>query len=68
MTSSRHQPDPHAEAHSRLTSLLSVCEHELAALETLDDRRLSRIIDQMRSFLRELTVALSTLQEPGVGN
>jgi len=29
--------EPHQEAHSRLTSLLSVCEHELASMEALGD-------------------------------
>jgi hypothetical protein len=58
-------PEPHLEARSRLLSLLSVCEHERAAMEALGDVRLARIIDHMRSFHGELEAALATIaQEP----
>jgi hypothetical protein len=56
-------PAPQEEAHSRLISLLSVCQHELASLEALDDDNLARVIEQMRSFRQELLVALMTIPE-----
>jgi hypothetical protein len=54
-------PTPHVEAHSRLTSLLSVCEHELASLAALDDARLATIIEQMRTFQDNLHDALAVM-------
>ena len=56
-------PHPHLEARSRLISLLSVCEHELASLEALGDNALARIIEQMRVFRNELQIALAALPE-----
>jgi hypothetical protein len=63
MTSSPiyHPPSPDIEARSRLVSLLSVCEHELASLEALGDARLAAIIEHMRSFHQALVVALTSL-------
>jgi hypothetical protein len=46
-------PEPHEEARSRLVSLLSVCEHELASLEKIGDDNLTTIIQHMRSFHEE---------------
>ena len=57
-------PKRHEEARSRLVSLLSVCEHELAALEALDDDKLARIIEHMRSFREELLTTLATIPAP----
>jgi hypothetical protein len=57
-------PAPHEEAHSRLISLLSVCEHELASLEALGDDNLACIIEHMRAFHEELLVALIPIPEP----
>jgi hypothetical protein len=56
-----HPPAPHLEAHSRLTSLLSVCEHELVSLAALDDHRLATIIEQMRTFHDNLHEALAVI-------
>ena len=56
-------PEPHLEARSRLLSLLSVCEHELAAMEALGDIRLARIIEHMRSFHEELHAALAAFAQ-----
>ena len=56
-------PDPGLEAHSRLFSLLSVCEHERASLEALDDVRLTEIIEHMRSFREDLVFALATVAD-----
>jgi hypothetical protein len=56
-----HAPAPELEARSRLTSLLSVCEHELASLEELGDARLAEIIDRMREFHQELLAALAAI-------
>jgi hypothetical protein len=57
------RPEPHLEARSRLLSLLSVCDHELAALEALGDARLATIIGRMRSFHEELHAALAAIPE-----
>jgi hypothetical protein len=59
-------PEPHLEARSRLLSLLSVCEHELAAMEALGDVRLARIIEHMRSFHEELEAALAAIAQESV--
>jgi hypothetical protein len=56
-----HPPEPELEARSRLTSLLSVCEHELASLEALGDARLAEIIERMREFHQELLAALAAM-------
>jgi hypothetical protein len=56
-----HPPAPHEEAYSRLTSLLSVCEHELTSLAALDDVRLATIIKQMRTFHDDLHEALAVI-------
>jgi hypothetical protein len=56
-------PEPHLEARSRLLGLLSVCEHELAAMEALGDVRLARIIEHMRSFHEELQTALAAFAQ-----
>jgi hypothetical protein len=61
-------PEPHLEARSRLLSVLSVCDHELAALEALGDARLATIIERMRSFHEELQGALAAIaQESDAG-
>jgi hypothetical protein len=57
-------PAPREEAQSRLISLLSVCEHELASLEALGDDNLASVIDHMRAFHEELLVALIRIPEP----
>jgi len=59
------EPEPHLEAHSRLTSVLSVCEHEVAALEALADGRLSLIIERMHAFRLDLIAALEGLARSG---
>jgi hypothetical protein len=59
-----HPPPPHLEARSRLISLLSVCEHELALLEALGDSALSEIIERMRAFHQDLLVALASIPDP----
>ena len=56
------QPQPEREAHSRLSSVLSVCEHELAALEALADDRLALIIKRMHAFRLDLVAALEGLE------
>ena len=55
------QPQPRLEARSRLVSLLSVCEHELASLETLADARLGTIIERIRTFHQDLHEAIDAL-------
>ena len=55
------QPEPGYEASSRLTSVLSVCEHELAALEALADERLMLIIQRMHEFRLDVIAALEGL-------
>jgi hypothetical protein len=65
--STNPSPRPHSpqlEARSRLLSLLSVCEHELASLEALGEQPLSRIIEQLRTFHAELLVALEAIPDP----
>ncbi len=57
--------EPSEEPHSRLTSLLSVCEHELAALEALADDRLVLIVKRMREFRLDLVAALEGLEAHG---
>jgi hypothetical protein len=66
MTSSPiyHPPHPHFEARSRLISLLSVCEHELASLEALGDGALGEIIEKMRAFHQDLLDALASIPTP----
>jgi hypothetical protein len=61
-TSIYHAPEPHLEARSRLVSLLSVCEHELASLETLKDDRLETIVERMSAFHQELLFALAAVE------
>jgi hypothetical protein len=57
-----HAPtEPELEARSRIISLLSVCEHELASLEALGDARLTAVIESMRSLHEDLLIALNTL-------
>ena len=55
--------EPHQEAHSRLTSLLSVCEHELASVEALADSRLALIVERMHAFRLDLIVTLEGLEQ-----
>jgi hypothetical protein len=50
------------EARSRLLSVLSVCEHELHALEALEDERLTDIVEGLRAFHGELAVFLTDLE------
>lgn len=57
--------EPNEEARSRLTSLLSVCEHELAALEAPADDRLALIVRRMREFRLDLVAALEGLETHG---
>jgi hypothetical protein len=57
------------EAESRLTSLLSVCEHEMASLEALEDTRLEALLRQallrgMERFRAELVATLAALRSP----
>jgi len=54
-------PEPHLEAHSRLISLLSVCEHELSSLEALGDARLVAIIEDMHEFRERLLLTLAVV-------
>ena len=58
-------PEPSVEARSRLVSLLSVCEHELASLETLADARLALIVQRMHEFRLDLIAALEGLEQGG---
>ena len=53
---------PVDEAHSKLTSVLSVCEHELAGLEALADDRLRLIIERMHAFRLDLISAMQGLE------
>ena len=55
--------EPHQEAHSRLTSVLSVCEHELVALEALTDSRLALIVRRMHEFRLDLIAALEGFEQ-----
>ena len=57
-------PPPGLEARSRLMSLLSVCEHELASLEGLGDGGLTRIIEYLHAFREELLLALAAFPAP----
>jgi hypothetical protein len=50
------------EAHSKLTSVLSVCEHELAGLEALADEHLRVIIERMHAFRLDLLIAIERLE------
>lgn len=50
------------EAESRLTSLLSVCEHEMASLEALEDPRLEMLLRDMERFRAELVATLAALR------
>lgn len=50
------------EAESRLTSLLSVCEHEMASLEALEDPRLEVLLGHMERFRAELVATLAALR------
>ena len=55
--------DPLDEAVSqRLTSICSVCERELRAIEALEDPRLDPIVASMRTFHREVAWLLSDLE------
>jgi len=56
---------PEEEAHSRLTSVIAVCEHELAGLEALGDPQLALIIERMRAFHLDLVAALEGLERAG---
>jgi len=53
---------PEGEAFSRLTSVLSVCEYELDALERLTDDRLAVIVERMHAFRLDLIAALKGLK------
>ena len=55
-------PEVREEARSRLISLLSVCDHELASLEALADDRLLLIAQRMREFKLDLVAALDGLE------
>ena len=59
--------EPHHEALSRLTSVLSVCEHELAALEALTDSRLALILQRMPEFRLDLIAALEGFEQSASG-
>jgi hypothetical protein len=50
------------EAESRLTSLLSVCEHEMASLEALEDPRVKGLLSEMERFRAELVATLAALR------
>ncbi len=50
------------EAESRVTSLLSVCEHEMASLEALEDPRLEALLRYMERFRAELVATLAALR------
>jgi hypothetical protein len=54
------------EARSRIISLLSVCEHELASLEALRDPRLTTVIESMRSLHEDLLITLNTIGQAPV--
>jgi len=54
------------EAESRLTTLLSVCEHEMASLEALEDPWLEVLLGHMERFCAELVATLAALRSrPG---
>ncbi len=52
------------EAQSRSTSVLSVCEHEVAAIEELEDPRLAMIAERIHAFRLDLIAALEGLDRP----
>jgi hypothetical protein len=52
------------EARSRLSSILSVCEHEAAALDELRDTRLIGVLQAMASLRAEIVAALASLEHP----
>jgi hypothetical protein len=56
--------DPRLEARSRLISLLSVCEHELASLEALGEPALSGVVEQMQALHAQLLAALDAFPAP----
>ena len=49
------------EATSRLTSVLSVCETELEALDRLHDPRLDLILIRMHEFCHDVAAAIHGL-------
>jgi hypothetical protein len=52
------------EARSRLESVLSVCEHEMEALDALRDARLAGVLRAMTMLRAEIVAALATLEQP----
>jgi len=52
------------EGESRFTSLLSVCEHEMASLEALEDPRLEALLRDMERLRAELVATLVALRSP----
>ena len=52
------------EAHSRLSSVLDVVEHEGAALDALRDGRLTAVLEAMNTLRAEIVAALAALAAP----
>jgi hypothetical protein len=52
------------EAHSRLSSILSVIENEIVGLEALDDERLFDAIRALNMARSEIVAALASLEQP----
>jgi hypothetical protein len=49
------------EARSRLSSVLALCEHEMQALDTLRDARLTHVLRMMTQLRAEIVATLATL-------
>jgi hypothetical protein len=52
------------EASSRLLSVLSVIEHELSALEALEDERLASALGAMDVLRAEILGVVASLEQP----
>jgi hypothetical protein len=50
------------EATARLSSVLDVCEREMAALRALNDERLSSVLQAMTTLRAEIVAALVALR------
>lgn len=52
------------EARSRMLSVLSVIEHELSALEALEDERLAAVLRAITVLRAEIVGAIASLEQP----
>jgi hypothetical protein len=52
------------EARARLESVLSVCGHEMKALDSLEDARLAGVLQVLATLRAEIVAALATIKQP----